>query len=104
MTGLFRRRSRPAPAIRAAGPLRLRLRRTGIDVEVPRNRTALEALEAAGVPVDSLCRAGICGTCEIRPLAVDYADPAHAAGNPPPPVRLCVTVAGGRIAGLTLDL
>ncbi len=44
------------------------LRRTGRTVVVGADSSVLEAVEAAGVPVPSSCRDGICGTCETRVL------------------------------------
>lgn len=43
--------------------------RSGTDVHVPANRSLLEALERAHVPVYSSCREGVCGSCAIRVLA-----------------------------------
>jgi ferredoxin len=37
---------------------------TGLELEVDKEMTILEVLEANGVAVDSSCREGICGTCE----------------------------------------
>ncbi|MEO3858190.1 PDR/VanB family oxidoreductase [Acrocarpospora sp. B8E8] len=42
--------------------------RSGVTVRVGRDSTILAALEAAGVPVPSSCREGICGTCETAVL------------------------------------
>lgn len=73
-------------------PLVVGLHRSGRTVTVPPELTVLEALERAGVSIPSLCRAGICGTCETRVVAV-----------PPRVIRPCVTT-GGVGAGLMLDL
>ena len=54
--------------------LSVRLARTGGQVDVPPGVTILEALEAAGVPVTSSCREGICGACET---AVIEGTPDH---------------------------
>lgn len=54
--------------------LSVRLARSGRQVEVPPGITILEALEAAGVPVTSSCREGICGACET---AVMEGTPDH---------------------------
>jgi ferredoxin-NADP reductase len=58
-----------APA-RAAGLAahRVRCRRSGKDVTADPRASLLEALEAGGVPIDSLCRSGVCGTCRTRVL------------------------------------
>jgi ferredoxin-NADP reductase len=40
--------------------------RSGTRMPITAGQTLLEAAEAAGVPIESLCRAGICGTCRVR--------------------------------------
>jgi ferredoxin-NADP reductase len=42
--------------------------RTGRTVRVDDTTTILDAVEAAGIAVESSCRDGICGTCETRVL------------------------------------
>lgn len=82
-------------------PLILELRRSGVEIEVPAHHTALEALEHSDIDIPSMCRAGVCGTCEMRPLAAEFASgavPARLA-----PVRLCVTT-GGAATRIALDL
>ncbi|WP_353229611.1 PDR/VanB family oxidoreductase [Novosphingobium sp.] len=51
----------------AAGgePFLLRLARSGIDIAVAGDQTMLEAIEAAGVDANSLCRGGACGVCLV---------------------------------------
>ncbi|WP_378741739.1 2Fe-2S iron-sulfur cluster-binding protein [Nocardia brasiliensis] len=80
-------------------PLLVELRRSGRTVLVPPALTVLEALEDAGVAIDSMCRAGICGTCET--VALD----THpgAATWCPRTIRLC-TIAPGTLTRLVLDL
>lgn len=48
------------------GAFDVALARTGGSVHVPADRTLLEALEDAGFQIDNSCRAGICGTCELK--------------------------------------
>nr|WP_312866427.1 PDR/VanB family oxidoreductase [Streptomyces boluensis] len=52
------------------------LARTGRTVTVPPGTSVLDAVEQAGVPVLSSCRAGTCGTCETAVLdgIVDHRD------------------------------
>ncbi|MFG1796029.1 2Fe-2S iron-sulfur cluster-binding protein [Nocardia sp. NPDC049149] len=78
-------------------PLVVELRRSGRTITVPPALTVLEALEDDGVPVDSMCRAGICGTCETFALS------ATPGANSPGPLRLCIT-APGSLTRLVLDL
>lgn len=45
--------------------------RVGKRVRIGAGQTLLEAAEAADVPVESLCRAGVCGTCRVHVDAGD---------------------------------
>lgn len=56
----------PAPA-RTCG-FDVHLARTGTTVTVAPDQSVLEAINAAGVPMLSSCRQGICGTCEADVL------------------------------------
>ena len=47
----------------------VRLVRSGREVEIPADRTILEVLMNEGLDIPSVCREGICGTCETRVLA-----------------------------------
>lgn len=62
-----------APAIQSTDhprrPFEVTCSRSGAQVHVPGNRSLLDALERARVPVYSSCREGVCGACEIRVLA-----------------------------------
>ena len=48
----------------------------GVTVNVAAERSLLSALEEAGVPISSSCRAGRCGTCRLRVIegTVDHRD------------------------------
>lgn len=47
----------------------LELARSGIRVEVPSDRTVLQALRESGVEIGYSCEQGICGQCEVTVLA-----------------------------------
>lgn len=81
-------------------PLVVELRKSGRTLLVPPAFTVLEALEDEGIAIDSMCRAGICGTCETVALAVTG---AHSSDHFPRPLRLC-TIAAGPLTHLVLDL
>lgn len=49
-----------------AGVFELRLSKSGINVTVAADQTAVAALEAAGIEVPVSCEQGICGTCLTR--------------------------------------
>ncbi|MFI9407736.1 2Fe-2S iron-sulfur cluster-binding protein [Nocardia sp. NPDC052316] len=80
-------------------PLVVELHRSGRTVLVPPALTVLEALENEGVAIDSMCRAGICGTCETVALS----GAGTRTGRYPRLIRLCTT-APGTITHLVLDL
>lgn len=46
--------------------LSLRLQRSGRVVTVEEGQTILEAAECAGESLPSMCRAGVCGTCQVQ--------------------------------------
>ncbi len=80
--------------------------RSGVTVTVPPGTSVLEALDAAGVAVDSSCEQGICGTCETTVLEGEpdhrdsvLSDAERAAGKT---MMLCVSRA--RSARLVLDV
>jgi len=52
------------------------LRDKGQIIQVPADRTLLQALRSANIDVPSDCCEGLCGTCEVRVLggAVDHRD------------------------------
>lgn len=50
------------------GQFEVQLARTGTTLRVPADRSLLDVLEDAGIEIDNSCRAGICGTCELRVL------------------------------------
>ncbi|WP_225724646.1 MULTISPECIES: 2Fe-2S iron-sulfur cluster binding domain-containing protein [unclassified Nocardia] len=88
-------------------PMNLELRRTGITVRVSPESTALEALEDHGIAVDSMCRTGICGTCETTVLGAEFASGAIPASILSGPgrctVRLCIAEPGP-LTRLIIDL
>jgi vanillate monooxygenase ferredoxin subunit len=51
-----------------AAEFHVRLARTGQTLPVPREKSVLDVLRAAGVDVASSCQQGVCGTCVTRVL------------------------------------
>jgi len=67
---------RPAAAEQAATAgggeaFQMRERRSARTVPVSRGQTMLDAAEANGLDIPSLCRAGVCGTCRTRVIEGD---------------------------------
>lgn len=100
----------PAPASEASGDtasaFELVLARSGKVLQIPADRSILEALEAEGIAPLCSCREGICGTCETAILSgePDHRDlvlsPDERAAN----ATMMICVSRARSASLTLDL
>ena len=82
------------------------LQRDGRRLSVPADRSLLEVLIEAGVPIACVCRDGICGTCETSVVAgeVDHRDEVltddeRAASRT---MMVCISRAAGQ--ELVLDL
>ncbi|AGB24929.1 flavodoxin reductase family protein [Mycobacterium sp. JS623] len=80
--------------------------RSGITVEITADKSILETLEEADVPIMASCYEGVCGTCEARVLegTPDHRDsmltePEKAAGE-----VMLVCVSRSRSERLVLDL
>lgn len=54
-------------------PFKIQLAKSKKDIQVPAEMSMLEAIEAAGVEADFLCRGGVCGRCELQVLESDGA-------------------------------
>ena len=52
-------------------PFKIQLARSNKEIEVSAEMSMLEAIEAAGVEADFLCRGGVCGQCELQVLETD---------------------------------
>ncbi|RSM74754.1 oxidoreductase [Kibdelosporangium aridum] len=82
-TGLHYERFSPPPIIDGR-PFEVELRRTGIILQVPADRTALDVIRDAVPAVPYSCRQGFCGTCSTKVLGGDE-------------MRICVARGHGRI-------
>jgi cytochrome P450/ferredoxin-NADP reductase len=94
-----------APILKGDAPFDIIATRSGETVHVGGNETALDALERAGIQVQSACRAGSCGSCQTRVMSGtiiprdSILTPAeHAAGDE---MMVCVSRGDGT---LTLDV
>lgn len=82
------------------------LRRTGLTIHVPADRTLLEEVEDVLPDVDFSCREGYCGTCEVRVLcgepehrdSIDTPQANDAAG------RMFICVGRSKSDKLVLDI
>lgn len=87
-------------------PFSVRVPRLGVEIQVPSNRTLLDALEEAGVAMIHDCRRGECGLCALPILALDgpidhrdvfFSDEEKASNR-----KLCTCVS--RLGGGTITL
>ena len=72
---------RGTAAARPTEASEMHLARCDRRVSVARGQTLLEAAESAGVPMESLCRSGVCGTCRARLLGGDVHCTSDALGD-----------------------
>lgn len=88
----------------------VRVPTTGLEIEVPADRSILDTLEAAGLDMMYDCRKGECGLCQVKVLAkrgdLDHRDvffslEQHQEGRF---LCSCVTRAYGDGASVTLEL
>jgi tetrachlorobenzoquinone reductase len=93
------------PALAARG-YEVQLARSGRTLQVAPGQSLLDCLIAAGVDAMHSCRAGLCGTCEVRVLQGEpehrdlvLSEPERAAND-----RLMPCCSGARSARLVLDL
>ncbi len=93
-----------AAARRDDRPFAVRLARSGRRIEVPADRTLLEALREAGVAVRSSCEAGSCGTCRTGLLSgeAEHRDFVLSETERATQIMPCVSRARG--GELVLDL
>ena len=84
-------------------PFRVKLARSGEVVDVPTDKTILEALRDHGLDVPSSCEAGTCGTCRTKLLAgqADHRDlvlTEHERGD-----NIMICVSRARSDEITID-
>jgi ferredoxin-NADP reductase len=91
----------------AAVPFRIRIPRLGLEIDVPANRSMLEALEEAGVDMIFGCRRGECGLCALpiveAPVGVDHRDVFFSPEEKATNSRLCTCVSRSAGGCITLD-
>ncbi|WP_280411467.1 PDR/VanB family oxidoreductase [Nocardia asiatica] len=100
---LHTERFSPLP-VRDGEPFRIRLHRSGFDVEVAADESALSAIRRVLPGVAYSCQQGFCGTCKTRVLAgaVDHRDRTLLDSERAEALLTCVSRARG--GELELDL
>ncbi|WP_024519966.1 PDR/VanB family oxidoreductase [Bradyrhizobium sp. Tv2a-2] len=114
---LWREAGRPAAHLRyetfgnagnlANAPFKIRIPRLGLEIDVPANRSILEALEDAGVEMIFGCRRGECGLCVLpileTPPRIDHRDVFFSSEERATNSRLCTCVSRAAGDHLTID-
>ena len=78
-------------------PFRVKLARSGAVLDIPTNKTILEALREHGLEVPSSCETGTCGTCRTKLLEgeADHRDLVLADHERRDNIMICVSRARG---------
>ncbi|MBV6274293.1 cupin domain-containing protein [Alcaligenaceae bacterium CGII-47] len=84
----------------------IELRKSGRTLEVPRDKSVLDILEANGIPVVSSCREGTCRTCEtgVCEGAIDHRDYCLTPQEQQDGRSMMVCVSRAKSERLVLDL
>lgn len=87
-------------------PFRIELAGNGRVIEVPAEESAIDALAAAGMPVDTKCSDGLCGVCAARYTAgkVDHRDYVLSARERTERILLCCSRASEANGTITIEL
>lgn len=87
-------------------PFKVVLNRSQMEVEVPDNASALEAIEEAGVQPNCSCRGGSCGQCEQVVLEGDIEHNDHFLSNDikAQNARMMICVSRARSERVVIDL
>jgi vanillate O-demethylase ferredoxin subunit len=66
----------PSEGATTPGQFTVRIASTGQEIDVPRERSIVDALEDAGIRVETSCQSGLCGVCKLNYLEgeVDHQD------------------------------
>jgi reductive dehalogenase len=84
----------------------LRLARTGREIVVPADKSAVEALAEIGIAVDTKCSDGICGVCKCKLLsgAVEHRDYVLSKKEREANIILCSSRAAEKDGRIEVDL
>lgn len=86
-------------------PFTVTLDRSGIELEVPADKSILEVMEERGVPVIASCREGTCGTCETAIIAgeADHRDSILSEEEREANETMMICCSRGIGSGLVID-
>jgi vanillate O-demethylase ferredoxin subunit len=98
-----------APPVQAGGeaedqPFVLRLARRGIEVPVPADASAVDALHDLGIDVPTSCAQGVCGTCVVPWTAGEPEHRDHCLSATERRHKLALCCSRAKSAVLEVDL
>lgn len=85
---------------------RIKLNKSGRELEVPKDKTILDVLQDAGINVQFSCCQGVCGSCETNVLegTPDHRDTIFANDEANVMDRMMICVSRAKSESLTLDI
>jgi ferredoxin-NADP reductase len=102
-SGLHYERFSPPP-IRDGHPFSVELRRSGLVLQVPADRSALDVIRSSIPSVAYSCRQGFCGTCRVRLLAGEVQHHDSVLTDDERQGAMAICVSRGRDSRVVLDL
>lgn len=89
-----------------AGAFTLVCARSNRTLAVPADRSLLQVMQEAGIPVSFSCEEGVCGSCEVKVLEgeVDHRDSILSAGERAAGLTMMACVSRARGTRLVLDV
>ena len=88
----------------AVGEFIVKIASTGQMIPVTADQSIADALDEAGVPIETSCRAGLCGTCKVRYLSGEVAHNDCILGDDEKREYLTACVSRATSGELVLDL
>ena len=82
------------------------LAQSEIEIKVPKDKTLLEALEAAGISPNYSCRAGGCGACEVKVIAgeINHFDSYYSPEEKAEQNRILTCISRAKSKRLVIDI
>ncbi|WP_084651460.1 PDR/VanB family oxidoreductase [Ottowia thiooxydans] len=95
-----------SPKMALTGSCIVELRKSGVTMEIPKNKPALQAFLDAGVDIEFSCEEGVCGACETRILEgeAEHRDSVLSGAQKAAQKSMMVCVSRCRSDRMVLDL
>ncbi|MCZ7600155.1 MAG: PDR/VanB family oxidoreductase [Gammaproteobacteria bacterium] len=87
-----------------AADFKVRLARSGIELEVPKGKSIVDVLRDAGLECETSCESGLCGTCRTRYLAGEPVHNDYVLSDSERDEFVLICCAGCKSDALVLDI